>query len=1091
MPRKKLHLFRVCNALKACVSGMTVLLALLIFVPVYATELCGNANAWTLNGFSSDYCRLDDRTEPSGGSQRHLMLNYDFKVLKEKDNRLRMTLKEPVKLSPDVREICITVYDESPSMQKFYFECRDAGKEFVLYDNTAPRTQRRLNQKGWHTYRIDLENSLHVIFMGKERNKTIDYPLYFNGFWLDPANRNHLRGTLFFKDLTIIYKDGRQEKPQTGIPSSPVPEPPEIVQVPVSLLAVDSQPFGNIAWDGELQTITLTLEVPKALQGQVLKVIELRDCEGNLLLLQEQPVDFKSGQSMIYVPCEITGFYRLSCIFSREGKALFRYDTQGGAFTSCTYTEGAETYLGVGCWGSPDLHKISSTLKKMGVFWLRTNASWNSIESKQGQFNWNGCDVLCNAAKENNINLLITIPYTPKWASMPPYHQHGGNPEPEAWKTFLRALLSRHGQQIKYFEVWNEPDTPYHWAGGATTYYKHLQDSVTVIKQFDANAKVLHGGLTSSEHLWRPFMEELLDLGGGKYFDIYSFHYGNGAFAPKHRDLLKKYNHEHPLWNTEHGFGDYNDVIWEAVCDIVNGVEKVFYFELYGRGHFGDVYMLDKPTYVPRAIMPMWMTLAEKINHSVWKKTWNWYGACVAYEFGSKNGDNTVVFRSWDLQNTGLALKTSRKEIKFTDSLGRKHLLYPVDGWISLPAKNPGYLDLGSDTIISTGPAMIVLPEKLKMTAGKLNVVQVKLFNPGETPVTGNFILRGSADWPRSSDSGGVTIPPGGTIEVQRSLEPALNLAGTGFRLDAILEIDGRKAALHQTVGTLDSPVPVTLSPQMRNGKPELMIAATNIGNKTLDTSIELTFPKSLNQYDIRTLTLNPQETIPYVLDIPGSVSDKANAQSYIIDIEQTISGKTIRSEATLSWISIPFFPLFDWKNIPQEALLNEKIHFVPESQRLETWTGPDDLSVRFKWAWNREAIGMNWEVRDNVHCNSMPPENLWNNDSIQLWFDSVLYDLALVNGKSVFYERRHKDAPLKYRLNLKVERVEQEKITVYDLTILPDGEKKFEAGETFQVGFALNDNDGENVRKGWMYYLSKIGHPEVRTSSPRAFLTN
>jgi len=1114
-PVKRSLLFGGFNILKACIAEMglfrvgvggrlfrtgrnspeiingALLLGLLVCVPVYASELCENATAWTLSGYSSDYCRLADSVDPSTGGQRVLKLNYDFKVLKESGNRLRIGLKAPLKLSPDAKEISVRIYDESPPCwQKFYFECMDAGKEIVLYDNTGPKTQRRLVHEGWFTYKIDLENSLKVIFMGQERNEKFDYPLYFTGFWLDPANRNHLRGTLFFDDLTVVYKDGRQEKPGTDILLSPVSARQKIITEPVSLRSVESKPFGNIAWDGEPQSIALTLEVPKALQQQAQKVVEYRDKEGNLLLQNEQTVDFKSGPTTINVPGEITGYYQLNCTFSREGKALFRYHTQGGAFTSSTFTEGADTVLGAGCWGGPDWQIICSTLKKMGVFWLRTNASWNVIESKPGQFNWEAFDSLCNAAKHNNINLLITIPYTPRWAAVPPYHQHGGNPEPEAWKAYLRTLLARHGQQIKYYEVWNEPDTPYHWAGGAKAYYQHLQDSFKVIKLLDANAKVLHGGLTSSEHLWRPFMEELLDRGGGKYFDIYSFHYGDGKFAQKHRDLLKKHNHKQPLWNTEHGFGNYNDVIWEAVCDIANGVEKVFYFELYGRGHFGDVYMLDKPTYIPSAIMPMWMTLSQKINHSVCKETFDWSGVCQAFEFCSQDGGSTMVFRSRDKQSTGISLKTVNKQITFTDFLGRKHVLSPVNGWISLPSHNPGYLDISSDKITKTGPSMIVLPEKIEMMAGTLNVVQIKLFNPGDAPVAGNLVLKGSTDWPHASDSGSVTIPPGQAIEVQRKLEPGLELVGAGFRLDAILEIDGRQAALQQAVGSIRTSVSVTLTPVIQDGKPQLTVTGRNLGDKTVNSTIELTFPTSWNQSDCRTLTLNPNECRSYILDVSHSVTEKENEQSYIIDIEQKILGKTIRSEATLSWIYIPFFPEFDWKCIPLEILLKERKDFIPDSQLLETWTGPNDLSVKFKWAWNRDAIGLNWEVRDNVHCNSMTLENLWSNDSIQLWFDGVLYDLALVNDKSVFYERRQKDVASPYHLNLKVDRQEQEKITIYSLTISPVDGKSFAAGGSFQMGFCVNDNDGEKIRKGWMYYLSKIGYAEVRTRSPEVFLT-
>ena len=72
--------------------------------------------------------------------------------------------------------------------------------------------------------------------------------------------------------------------------------------------------------------------------------------------------------------------------------------------------------------------------------------------------------------------------------------------------------------------------------------------------------------------------------GVGSWFDIYSFHYGQGKSAPLHRRILEEAGlGSKPLWNTESGWGSADERILQTVRDFAAGVEKSFYFEFQSK----------------------------------------------------------------------------------------------------------------------------------------------------------------------------------------------------------------------------------------------------------------------------------------------------------------------------------------------------------------------------------------------------------------------------------------------------------------------------------------------------------------------------
>lgn len=98
---------------------------------------------------------------------------------------------------------------------------------------------------------------------------------------------------------------------------------------------------------------------------------------------------------------------------------------------------------------------------------------------------------------KNKINILGILNYSTDWAS-----GRGWNYPPEDNKLFVDYALkvvNRYKDKIKYWEVWNEPDSHTYWAkqDGLKSYCVLLKDVYIALKKLDPECKILNGGLAN------------------------------------------------------------------------------------------------------------------------------------------------------------------------------------------------------------------------------------------------------------------------------------------------------------------------------------------------------------------------------------------------------------------------------------------------------------------------------------------------------------------------------------------------------------------------------------------------------------------
>ena len=188
--------------------------------------------------------------------------------------------------------------------------------------------------------------------------------------------------------------------------------------------------------------------------------------------------------------------------------------------------------------------------------------SWANVESTQGVYNWlamaDSVQEMQDVARQGLIP-IVNVRYTPSWAQLYPGYSCGPMQSQyfDSYAKFIVQLVSRYSvppYNVKYWEIWNEPDVDHSlvsensgygcWGNKSDPYYgggyyaEMLKVVYPQIKAADPQAQVLVGGLlldcdprpgagcakVGNNNQPPKFLEGILINNGGPYFDGVSFH---------------------------------------------------------------------------------------------------------------------------------------------------------------------------------------------------------------------------------------------------------------------------------------------------------------------------------------------------------------------------------------------------------------------------------------------------------------------------------------------------------------------------------------------------------------------------------------
>lgn len=242
-----------------------------------------------------------------------------------------------------------------------------------------------------------------------------------------------------------------------------------------------------------------------------------------------------------------------------------------------------------------------------GSRWDRFDFNWPNIEPSDNNWNLAAYDSLVNDLHAAGMSMIGIPLWTPNWAATsglrglavpsfdqrpPGWYAPGSSPRvtplaasaasspPKGlglpwndpnnhWGNYVYTIVSRYGDRVKHWEMWNEAEWDYFWTGSEADYAQLLKVGYQATKAACPDCTVLFAGL----HYWADptFFERVLDIlnddpaapQSNYFFDVMSVHLYSRSSNPYFivnsiRSRMKAYVPDHPIWLTETGASAYD-----------------------------------------------------------------------------------------------------------------------------------------------------------------------------------------------------------------------------------------------------------------------------------------------------------------------------------------------------------------------------------------------------------------------------------------------------------------------------------------------------------------------------------------------------
>ncbi len=223
---------------------------------------------------------------------------------------------------------------------------------------------------------------------------------------------------------------------------------------------------------------------------------------------------------------------------------------------------------------------------------VRVIVPWSQVEPRPGHFVWAVWDRRLARLRTYGFIPILVLDTSPRWARSPQDVDIPQAPprRPEDLAHFARALATRYGEWVTYYQVWNEPNIAPHWGhreADPLGYLRLLQQTALALRKADSDARILSAGLAPTLDPGRvnrndlAYLAAFLSLGGGEWVDVLAWE-PYGFRSPPHtppardrlnfrrvelaRQLLAQWGYEDlPIWAVAFGWNAFPHSPWEGV----------------------------------------------------------------------------------------------------------------------------------------------------------------------------------------------------------------------------------------------------------------------------------------------------------------------------------------------------------------------------------------------------------------------------------------------------------------------------------------------------------------------------------------------
>ena len=172
-----------------------------------------------------------------------------------------------------------------------------------------------------------------------------------------------------------------------------------------------------------------------------------------------------------------------------------------------------------------------------GFHWIRQQFQWAALEPEEkgvfvGQFgesSWDVYDDIVDAAEEMDLQLIVRLDTSPKWAR--PGNPHVTTPpdDLEDFGDYVEAVVERYRGRVRYYQLWNEPNLAVEWGNHPVSpraavellrvgYQRAKAADPDAVVLAPALAPTIANGPDALNEL--TFLQAMYDAGAAAFFDV-------------------------------------------------------------------------------------------------------------------------------------------------------------------------------------------------------------------------------------------------------------------------------------------------------------------------------------------------------------------------------------------------------------------------------------------------------------------------------------------------------------------------------------------------------------------------------------------
>jgi len=183
-------------------------------------------------------------------------------------------------------------------------------------------------------------------------------------------------------------------------------------------------------------------------------------------------------------------------------------------------------------WETTVQQRDLDLVRDTGFRWVKQKFPWRDIEIEDDVYDWAQADLFVENALDRKLFILARIDRQPGWAQTNPEGELIDNAPPADYaqfEEFCYQIASRYRNQIRAYQVWNEPNLAREWGGqppDPEAYTRLLAHCYNGIKRGDPAAIVISAGLAPTGTglpVAMPddeYLRRMYEAGAADYFDM-------------------------------------------------------------------------------------------------------------------------------------------------------------------------------------------------------------------------------------------------------------------------------------------------------------------------------------------------------------------------------------------------------------------------------------------------------------------------------------------------------------------------------------------------------------------------------------------